>query len=610
MFFVSGGTFKMALNKNDKNTINNMYDQATTRSLEYGYFLLRVTGIEQYDVDPVMQLMHDIEKGNATVNQLVSCEDFWVLVINLDCLCNGELYSPFPLRTPLGTPDITDYLDASLPLLNEGLRQLIERHKSAGTLMDFAKYFLQKYADGFADFFSINPRYVRDLQFTVTEFYIDDESAGLKAHHSNGKTSTFKRTGSNTSGMNLAPGDGVGYFVGELSKMRKEWLINGKPMYEAKLMGKYNSNGEWKPIVYTGDSDIPQAAAHKFSSDRDAQGILFYMYTTGFPVVEFVMKTKIELPSQTTKLDNGVNLYKIKTEHDELKNEYIYDGWLRLEDITEEAVLNGIDTIRLTLEGLTYSYGAETKWQLKYKLYSNTSGVATPTAEDIKNSNNLISCITNSADKDSLMAAVSWFNVGSNSNNPIIAFVCYYTAIEALARLLAEGLLDASKFYKTKVTKLNEKEMLREYDALYKTHYPSDIKKLLSNGYFDIHESLNRSVKSAFSSVYGEDHKVYKAMSSNKDGLVRLRGSIVHDSYSEWNRQQYERALQNLGLIHDIAYDFISMIALQVPKGSRPPGMSRRFKASMDASHPSTTLAVSSLKHLPNETWDIRPDWL
>jgi hypothetical protein len=593
-----------------KQTIEAIFTKTKESSLEYGYFLLRVTGMEHFDGDPIVVLTQELEAKSVTANQLDSSKDFWSLVVNLSKLANGQQYMPLPLNTPLGTPDITDYKAAALPDLDEPLRNLITGLESEAVYIEFAKEILENYRQGFSEFFSVNPRYIRDHQFTVTEFYFDDEKAGLRAHHSNGSTSEFSRSGTEATGINMVIEDVVGYFVGMADELKKEWLINGKPMYEAGLYGKYNADGEWKPIVYTGDSQIAQTAALEFSEDWEIQGIFFYMYTTGLPVIEFVMRTKIELPERLTKFDNGMRLYRIKTPNDDLKNEHVYDGWIRFENFSEKGILDALDTVKLTLEGLTYTFGAETSWQLKYKLKSSMSGVSTPSKADMKVANELLSAVALSKDRDSLMAAISWFNLGNQSHNPIIAFVCYYTAIEALARQLAEDKLNASDFFRPKAAKLSEAEMVKEYDKLYKDHYPGEIKLLLSEGYFEIHESLNRLVKSAFSSVYGVKHKIYVLMFNGKSSLVNLRGSIVHEGYSDWDRKQYELAGKNLGNLREIAHDFIMSIALRIPKESKPPTLSRRFKHSLDASHPNSTLVVSTLRVLPNKDWLIRSEWL
>jgi hypothetical protein len=594
----------------DKQIIDAMFAKAKERSLDYGYFLLRVTGIEHFDGDPIVVLAQELEAKTVTADQLDGNYDFWSLVFNLSRVANGGHYMPSPLSTPWGTPEISDYKTAALPHLDEPLRNIVSGLADETAYLEFAKTILDNYGQGFSEFFSVNPRYIRDPQFTVTEFYFDDEKAGLRAHHSNGSTSEFSRSDTEATGINMVIDDEVGYFVGMMDELKKEWLINGKPMYEAGLYGKYNADGEWKPIEYTGDSQTPQTAALEFSEDWEVQGIFFYMYTTGFPVIEFVMRTKIELPEQLTKFDNGMRLYRIETPNDELKNEHIYDGWMRFDDFSEQGIFNALDAVKLTLEGLSYTFGAETNWQLKYKLKSSMNGVSTPSKADMKVADKLLSAVASSKDKDSLMAAISWFNLGNRSHNPIIAFVCYYTAIEALARQLAEGKLDASAFFKPAAVKLTEPEMVKEYDKLYKEHYPDGIKALLSKGYFDIHESLNRLVKSAFASVYGDKHKIYELMFNNKTGLVGLRGSIVHEGYSDWDRAQYALAQKNLGNLHQIAYSFIMNVALRIPQGSKPPKLSMRFKHSMDASHPNTTLVVTTLKVLPNKDWLIRPEWL
>ena len=116
-------------------------------------------------------------------------------------------------------------------------------------------------------------------------------------------------------------------------------------------------------------------------------------------------------------------------------------------------------------------------------------------------------------------------------------------------------------------------------------------------------------MKNAFDSVYGEGHAVYRAM-FDKGGLVSLRGIIVHESFSEWDRNHYGQALKHLHEIHDITHGFIIRIATQIPKGEMRDLMSGKFEFSMDASLPTTMLVGSDLKHLPNDDWKIKHEWV
>jgi len=434
------------MNSKYKNTIQEIINRAKFNKIQFGYTLLRVSGA-QCEPDSMRDLMDLLDKKTATATQIEENKELWQLLINLNRGSKNETYS-----RALKASNNESYLKNALPYLPEELVAEINMNKTDNFLTEFATYILNLYSKEFEEFFS-KPQFIRTIDFVVMEFDKDFEGAYFIAHHSNGTCSRFKRTATDTTAENLQIElDGIVLLAWSTNPLKKEWLFNGEPFYKCKLPGKYNHDGEWKPIVYQGNSNIPMEAAKKISADKDIQGQFFYLYTTYYPVVEFTLKTKISLPEIRTKFDNGIHLFRVPetNESEEFSNEHIYDGWIRYEDLTEDGISAAIDTIRLTIETLSFAFESETHWQLKYPLESHYKGVATPDQEDLESSYKLISAVTNS--QDCIMPAIHWFNLGVKSKSPINAFICHFIAIEGIAVQLKKNKSD--------------KEIVREFDEL------------------------------------------------------------------------------------------------------------------------------------------------
>ena len=99
-----------------------------------------------------------------------------------------------------------------------------------------------------------------------------------------------------------------------------------KILYSMKI-NRYNKLGEWKPIIYDGNSAIIQQEVNKLSDNSKVRGVIFYAKTTGFKCIEFVMKTSIDLPIKgILSIDNILHIYKCPALSD-VQESIIYDCW-------------------------------------------------------------------------------------------------------------------------------------------------------------------------------------------------------------------------------------------------------------------------------------------
>lgn len=122
-------------------------------------------------------------------------------------------------------------------------------------------------------------RLFRWPRFEVMEILANEEVGlyGYRVYFSNGSHAQYSRTIHQTEALNISfQRDGqVNYFVGSFNDMRKEWRVGSKRLFEVGLRGKYNANGEWKPLIYEGPTEVIREEVLQLTNDRDVEGLLF-----------------------------------------------------------------------------------------------------------------------------------------------------------------------------------------------------------------------------------------------------------------------------------------------------------------------------------------------
>jgi hypothetical protein len=92
-------------------------------------------------------------------------------------------------------------------------------------------------------------------------------------------------------------------------------------------MRRYNDLGEWKPFVIGGDDRFAESAAAQLAGDAlDLSGPLFYVFYTGFKVLEFVVCTSFALPTQELSLFDGQLHLWTCAKVQPMQTEIVYDG--------------------------------------------------------------------------------------------------------------------------------------------------------------------------------------------------------------------------------------------------------------------------------------------
>ena len=595
--------------------IDKLFDEARQKNiLEYIFTLVRTSPIESYAKDELLVLRDDLKSAKLTKEQVVTSQAVWQVIGNLLLVNIGQSYKPYLL---FGS---SDFVQSVLPLTSGELKESLEKDFVQGDgksneWLSFTRVLLDKYFSELSSF-KHAPNFYKLPRFEVLETLVDDIVGlyGFKMYFSNGSNAEFIRDEKSTSAINLMLDDsGVGFQVGFIDKLIDEWRVGDKRLYELGLKGKYNKTGEWKPILYPGDFGKLEQEAMSLSKDERVQGILFYMFCTGCRTIEFVAKMSINLPDKHTILTGNVQLENLTATgtEPEFLNEHIYDGWLELADGSIETIKDGISTIQRAMQGLAFSLDNEVRWNLKYAVANHRPGAGAPKSKDMKFLNQIIE-ETQRAKDPIIDTAVSWYQLGILTQNPLNAFLCYHIAIEGLSMKLANGELEASETYgfKPEDKDSRDKRLSDCFKEYYDKYFSTDLKKMVEGVYFEGVGSIKFHLKRALEGVFGAQHPIIKEYFQGKDSIWSIRGELAHGEYSSWHEDKYVMVWKKLAPLQDISKSFLTRVILRIPSGKTPPGWTREHTFSIGMDDPRSTLATSRLEILPRKDWSIRPEWI
>lgn len=632
-------------------------DAEKNGSRNYIYTLLRITGIVEYVKDPLLSLydsLKQMQKGIADEEVLpryrliIGNAEPFSLIVNLIYCAREEAYnsSPFQHLYSGKFPNIVkpsikqivaetakiakklDMKELSQIVLNAFPEQILDHILANDAIPDIELLkvafkdchalllsLLEKYFSELRKFIEY-PRLFKLPRFEVFELLVDDKSGlyGFKMHFSNGTSARFIRGINSTECINIRPGIPIEFMIGPIDELKHEWRIGKKRLYEVGLPGRYNKLGEWKPIIYPGDSDNLHNEALAMSEDRDVSGAIFYMMCTGHRVIEFVVRSSIEMPLENFSFGKNLHFYKCPS-HDDIPNTYpnsfIYDGWLELDSIDPYDIRSSIAGIGVAVNRMAFAYNEQAEWCLKYRMIMNPGCYATPTKKDLHMLNKMLKEFPRTEDAVILDAAIDWYNCGMSSRNVFEAFLCYYIALESVAVTVADGHADFGLDFH----KLSKKErMQKRIECIKKKHdkiYGADPTKFVLESYFDCIYSITEKVRLITEKVFGTSHDYLKALFIDKDGhsLSGIRSKIAHGEFTLIDRDVETLVRNRLPEIAEICKEFLIRVTfLLSPKETLPP-WSQMFASCVLLNDPRNTLVVTRESMLPIKDWRIKPEW-
>lgn len=620
--------------------------------LEYIFTLVRVEGITCGKRDALIELRSFLgtitgripdEKVVNTYKKLIVNRESFTLLANLTNCATKQPYRFMPfLHLRKGTfpnfqePTTDQIIQTMLPLLNNaGFGDIASRIQEVyrsdllsipekiaeikGVLSGLQNFLLELVNVYFKERlkFKRHPRFYKLPRFEVLELLTNDEYGlyGFNVYFSNGSSATFTREIDKTQCINVTPGDTVGFQVGMWDEMTNRWKVKDKCLYEIGLPGRYNNHGEWKPIVYPKGSEEIDEEIRKITDDYLVQGCLFYIMTTCHRVIEFVVRTNINIPHEQFSFGDKFHLFKcpnIEGSAPLAENYIIYDGWYELESIDPEYIRRAIATIGVGVNRMAFAYNGKVEWRLKYHNKPVGAACAVPSKEDLNILDAMFRKFPVSEDAIFLDAAIEWFNRGRSSHSTYVSFLCYYLSFELLAIAIAEG--DANfGFVKEKRDKKSiETEKIKCVDEKLKALYDKDPIEFVEKAYFDCVKSLRNKTQEVAEWVFGKDHEYVKSLFEKREGysLSDLRARIAHGTSGLVNQdieQVIETRAYELGAI---VKSFLTRITFGLKPEDSLPIWSGQHMASMQTSDPRGTHVVSDLKIIPNTDWRIRQGWV
>ncbi len=201
--------------------------------------------------------------------------------------------------------------------------------------------------------------------YEVFELLTDKKEGlvGFKMHFSNGSQAFWERRKERVHGINvMLEKDHINFFVGELAKLQRKWLFNGKIFREKNT--RYNSPCAWRPILFYGKTDEVITEVKNESNDKDVQGCLFYIKCTGHESIEFVIKSD-KLLFEAKEFKNG--RIEARLCNCSIVGSYVYDCTYFVNSDKAREIKKGVNRITKFVDEFKIK-GFKVVYALKYYL--------------------------------------------------------------------------------------------------------------------------------------------------------------------------------------------------------------------------------------------------
>ena len=497
-----------------------------------------------------------------------------------------------------------EIIEVKIDSLNEMVNEIKKLYRNAVMMLQNARLEFKKIAD---------KSFVFD-DYSEEFHFLTNDSVGLygfEIRRPSNPASRFTRTEKGTEAINMMSGKQgeVTFYVGDLDKYKEH-----PTLHAVKNPGsiKYSPKGEWKPIIYPAKTERIDKILREKNVDEQVEDCLFYILTTGYRVIEFAAKIKVKLADDEINFPNGVNLYLCR-EKDKInaigQNYFIYDGWLKLSDDTEATIRKGIDTIALTMNTLSLAFESPVSWTLKYTTRNHSRGYAQPSKDDLELLRKLLQC----EGQKYLRSAMEWYTRGQKADEVHAKFICFWIALEGLAQSIYHEQSTIWNIVKdsSETRNSNAKQWFKQYLEAFEN---CDLLSIFREGYFEFTMPIRKRLESVLKGVFGSQDKVVDYIFKQKEDnltIWSLRGKLVHHGIlSDWGFVDEQIVVKRIGLLDEIAREFILRVALKLQPNEKVPKWKRLFGLAMSGFDPRSCMVTSHERILPTGDWKIKPEWI
>lgn len=492
---------------------------------------------------------------------------------------------------------------------------------------------IEVYENKIKNFAALNnspKRWIKIIPFTILEILSDDHGLyGMKLYFSNGSDAYYKRTSTGTEGYNLTTMENfISPFVGDTSKLKREYMVNDKSFYKIGTPGRYNTYGEWKPLTFDGDIDLLSGRIlQELEQEKDKPdfhllyGTYQYFIATCHHTIEFIIKTNLKFPHEFNSFTIDSNIFQMcLVKFDErisnsFSNMYVYDCSVLLKDISLDNVRFVLESINVIYSRISFQVDCWYEVIMKYPGSANTK-MGSQLDKNITNLINYFECF-NHEDYKYFDLAIEWHVTANNSDNIFHKFLNYCISLETIAIPFVDGKLAVSSVYnlsENNINNLDKNECIQKI----RNEAKNDL-DFISRCYLEcISPGLAKKIKFALEKVFGEDSTELaefsnKVLYKKKElSLYDMRSRLAHGNFSLNDKEDLELIRKNLYTISAISNKFI--ITLLKKANSEKDIKIKTNKdgsfVSILTSDPRSTGITSSLNFFPNKNWKIKMDWL
>ncbi|MFW6121957.1 MAG: hypothetical protein ACOC80_13825, partial [Petrotogales bacterium] len=341
---------------------------------------------------------------------------------------------------------------------------------------------------------------------------------------------------------------------------------------------------------------------------------IFYMMCTGHRVIEFVVRTSIEMPLEHFTFGKKLHFFRCPS-HSDIPNTYpnlrIYDGWLKLDSVDPEQIRASIAGIGVGINRMAFAYNQRADWRIKYKMTMSPGSCATPSKDDLRVLDKILKEFPKTEDAIILDAAIDWYNRGKLSRNVFTSYLCNYIALERVAIAVADGHADLGLDYHRENKQERKQKRIECIQEKYNEVYETDPERFVREAYFDCIIGITRKVRQVTEKVFGVDHKYHKALFEEQQGLSLsdIRSKIAHGEFTLIDRDTEALVRKRLPEIAEICKEFLVRVTFILKPTESLPQWAQKFASHVSFTDPRNTLVVTKESMLATKDWRIRPEW-
>jgi hypothetical protein len=375
------------------------------------------------------------------------------------------------------------------------------------------------------------------------------------------------------------------------------------------MVERYNPDGEWRPFAQGSDEAAARARALELTHDLDLLGPLFYVFYTGLPVFEFVLRGSFALPLERMSFSGGrVNLYRCPPFHP-IQNTVVYDGWAPLQSINAAELRSLFRLVGQVTNRLAFAYRASVDWRPKYLDFTAAEGFATPDEDDLQRLDTFLTPTGTENEIALLDAAIDWYNRSRGSRNPLNAFLGYYVSMEAVAIAIGEGTVDFGLGIQRESPSDRRSRTTDCIHSLFTELYESKPIHFVDRAYFHCVKSLRHRVEIAAIAVLGAERasEIFRT-GDQGHSLSGIRSQIAHGNLALSSPHDEALVRENLGRMAGISREFLLRLLLRVPSNQPLPTWSGRHRVGIPFPDPRGAWIVPP-EFIAAHNWRLRPEW-